>query len=170
MTIGSRTGGSRTTASWGPRSGTRSRMHGTDSSSASGAGRWTGMDVTPWRQSENGKIARETMVSTQSMQKGGVVMTLWDRLRTTTTRTELLAALQQHPTVGPLDGGFCSWPEFEGTMLQLTLRLSIIESKWLKKEFSGHQDGAPLSHLSVPDGLLPGPPISAPPVSCLSKF
>lgn len=155
MSFGSRTAGSRT-VSWGrTQSQSRSRDAGSEDT-----GRWSGMNVTPWRRSESGKFARESMVSTQSRSKGAVVMGLWDRLRTTTTRTDLLETLRQQPTLGPLDGGFCNWQEFEQAMLGLTLRLSIIEAKWLKKEFSGHQDGVPGAQFSYRGKGRPAPFLS----------
>lgn len=100
--LGSRTVGSRTQTGSRSRSRTRSRGASGKFAPESTSSQWEGTDVTPWRRSASGKKARESMVSAQSRAKGGVVMTLWDRLRSTTTRAEILGVLREQPTIGPM--------------------------------------------------------------------
>lgn len=92
---------------------------------------------TPWRGKRD-TISKESITRGSMRQSGSLVIGLYDTIKDATTRAQLCEMLQQCVTTGPLDEGCCSFADFQGTLLKLSVRLSKIEVRWCTRNFKGH--------------------------------
>ena len=116
----------------------RSSSKGSRSSAASGRTNQS-QDITmPWRGKGDKRIKSGTHRKRMTRQSGSLCLGMYDNIRHMTSRQQVTDALQQAKSVGPLDEGCCCFSDFETTLLQMSIRISRMEARWLGKNFPGH--------------------------------